>query len=113
MKRIEDIEKMSMADWDRIGADEGIPVPDGWQVQLPRRQRQVVFWGVAASVAVSVGIGLAGLLHIPEPKDTFSDPYLAYAAIEQAFDRMGEAVSKSVRIINEQETQIDKITYWK
>ena len=112
MKRIEDIEKMSMADWDRIGADESIPVPEGWQVRLPRRGRTAV-WSIAASVAVFVGIGLAGLLHIPEPKDTFSDPYLAYAAIEQAFDRMGEAVSKSARIINEQGTQIDKITYWK
>lgn len=113
MKRIEDIEKLSMADWDRIGADESVPVPEGWQVRLPRRQRTVVFWGVAASVAVCVGIGLAGLLHTPEPKDTFSDPYLAYAAIEQAFDRMGETVSKSARLINKQETQIDKITYWK
>ena len=112
MKRIEDIEKMSMAEWERIGADDSIPVPEDFQVCLPRRPHALV-WGIAASVAVCVGIGLAGLLHTPEPKDTFSDPYLAYAFIEQAFDRMGEAVSKSADALAQTGIQIDKVNYWK
>lgn len=113
MKRIEDIEKLSAADWDRIGNDESIPVPQDLAVRLPRRQRAAV-WSVAASVAVAAGIGLTSLLHTPEPKDTFSDPYLAYAAIEEAFGRMGEAVSQGAIILEKQETEIDnKIAYWK
>ena len=112
MKRIQDIEKMSMADWDRIGADESVTVPEGWQVQLPRRRRAAA-WSIAASVAVVAGIGLGAWLHTPQPKDTFSDPYLAYAAVEQAFSRMGSTVSQSASLINEQESRIDQIAYWK
>ena len=111
MKRIQDIEKLTAADWDRIGADESIPVPEDLQVRLPRRRP--VAWGIAASVALVAGFGLSTLLRTPEPKDTFSDPYLAYAAIEQAFNRMGAAVSQSAVIMEQQETEFDKIAYWK
>ena len=69
--------------------------------------------GAAAAVAVVAGIGLTVLLHTPEPEDTFTDPYLAYAAVEQAFSRMGETVSKSAEILSEKENEIDKVTYWK
>ena len=112
MKRIQDIEKLSAADWDRIGADENIPVPEDFQVRLPRR-RPLAIWSVAASVAVVAGIGLTALLRTPEPKDTFSDPYLAYAAIEQAFGRMGDAVSRGAELIEQKETEFNKVTYWK
>lgn len=112
MKSIRDIEKMSLADWDRIGADENISVPEDLQVCLPRR-RTAVIWSAAASVTVVAGIGLAALLHKPEPEDTFTDPYLAYAAVEQAFSRMGKTVSQGAEILAGKESEIDKITYWK
>lgn len=112
MKRIQDIEKLTAADWDRIGADESIPVPENLKVRLPHRHASAI-WGIAASVAVVAGIGLGTLLHSPEPKDTFSDPYLAYAAVEQAFSRMGDAVSRSAELIEQKETDFNKIAYWK
>ena len=112
MKRIQDIEKLTAADWDRIGADENIPVPEDFQVRLPRR-RPLAIWSVAASVAVVAGIGLTALLRTPEPKDTFSDPYLAYAAIEQAFGRMGDAVSQSADILARQENEFNIENYLK
>ena len=108
MKRIQDIERMTMVDWDRIGADESLPVPKDLQVRLPRRC--AVVWSIAASVAVVAGIGLSALLRTPEPKDTFTDPYLAYAAVEQAFSRMGQTVARSADIIEQSE---NKVTYWK
>lgn len=109
MKPITDIEKLTAADLDRIGADESIPVPD-LQVRLPRRRSAA--WGIAAGVAVVIGAAAIGLLRPPEPKDTFSDPYLAYTAVEQAFQKMGSTVHQSARTINEQ-AKFDKITYWK
>lgn len=112
MKSIQDIEKLNMADWDRIGADESIPVPEDLEVRLPRRRTAIV-WSAAASVAVVAGIGLTALLHTPEPEDTFSDPYLAYAAVEQAFARMGKTVSQSADILNQKESELDKVIYWK
>lgn len=110
MKRIQDIEKMTMVDWDRIGADENIPVPEDMQVHLPRRRVAVTVWSIAASVAVVAGIGLTALLRTPEPQDTFTDPYMAYAAVEQAFSRMGQTVARSADIIEQSE---NKVTYWK
>lgn len=108
MKCIQDIERMTMVDWDRIGADVSLPVPKDLQVRLPRRR--AVVWSIAASVAVVAGIGLSALLRTPEPKDTFTDPYLAYAAVEQAFSRMGQTVARSADIIEQSE---NKVTYWK
>jgi hypothetical protein len=114
MKRIQDIEKLTAADWDRIGADESIPVPSDWKVQLPEHHRHTAaVWSIAASVAVVAGIGLTALLRTPEPEDTFTDPYLAYAAIEQAFGRMGNAVSQGAVILEQKESEFDKVTYWK
>jgi len=113
MKRIEDIEKLTAADWDRIGADESIPVPEDLKVRLPHRRPAAAAWSIAASVAIVAGIGLTALLRTPEPKDTFSDPYLAYAAIEQALGRMGNAVNQSAVILEQQEPEFDKVIYWK
>lgn len=109
MKCIQDIEKITATQWDRIGADESIPVPEDLQVRLPRRH-PAVLWSVAASVAVLLGIGLTALLRTPEPKDTFTDPYLAYAAVEQAFNRMGQTVAQSAQLIEQSE---NKVNYWK
>lgn len=110
MKNLKDIEKLSAADLDRIGADESIPVPE-LQVRLPRRRAAV--WGIAAGVAVLIGAGGIGLLRPPEPKDTFTDPHLAYAAVEQAFQKMGGAVARSAQSLEEQQTRMDNVIYWK
>lgn len=112
MKNIQDIETMSMADWDRIGADERIPVPEDLQVQLPRRRR-VASWSIAAAVAVLIGLGWAGYNQVTAPKDTFDDPYLAYAAVEQAFDRMSGNVQKASCQVSRAEEIMDKLNYWK
>lgn len=109
MKRIQDIERMTMADWDRIGADESISIPGDLKVNLPSR-RTAAIWSIAASVAIVAGIGLTALLRTPEPEDTFTDPYLAYAAVEQAFSRMGQTVAKSASIIEQSE---NKVNCWK
>lgn len=112
MKRIQDIEKLSAADWERIGGDESIPVPADLSVRLPRRSAAVK-WSVAASVAVLTGIGLTALLRTPEPEDTFSDPYLAYAAVEQALNKMSGNVQKVSDQVSRAEEKMDQLNYWK
>ena len=47
MKQLSEIEKLTAADLDRIGADETIPVP-ALQLRLPRRRSAA--WGIAAGV---------------------------------------------------------------
>lgn len=132
MKSIQEIEKLSAADLARIGDDESIPLPEDLSVQLPggrrydaaghkvkadaparRKRPAALLWSAAASVALVAGLGMGFLLRSPEPRDTFSDPYLAYAAVEQALNRMGGSVQQSADLLARTETEFNKINYWK
>ncbi len=109
MKNIDEISRLSADDLERIGQDESIQVPQDFRVRLPRRSRAV--WAVAASVAVLLGVGVWAM---PKPpKDTFDDPYLAYAALEQALGRMGDAIALGASKVEAAEVEFDKINYWK
>lgn len=111
MKRIQDIEQLSAADLERIGADESIPVPADLQVRLPRR-RAARTWSVAAATAAVVGLGWFVASYEPAPKDTFEDPYLAYAAVEQALSKMSAGVNHAAEKVAEAEQMIDQLNYW-
>lgn len=114
MKRIEDIEKLSAEDLLRIGADESIPLPEDLQVRLPRPGRTVRGWSIAAAAAVMVGIAGWSLSRPAEPKDTFDDPYLAYAALEQALGKTSAKMQAAAQIVQEKELVIDHLSkYWK
>lgn len=112
MKRIEDIEKLTTEDLLRIGADEHIPIPEDLSVTLPHRARRN--WSIAAAAAVLVGLG-GWALSRPSPalQDTFDDPYLAYAAVEQALGKMSATVQTTADKVNQAETIIDDLNYWK
>lgn len=112
MKRIEDIEKLSAEDLLRIGADESVPLPEDLQVRLPRPGRTVRGWSIAAA-AVMVGIAGWSLSRPAEPKDTFDDPYLAYAAVEQALMKTSAKMQAAAQKVYETENVIDQLTYWK
>ncbi|MBQ6912437.1 MAG: hypothetical protein IJQ35_09825 [Bacteroidales bacterium] len=113
MKRIEDIEKLSAEDLLRIGADESVPLPEDLQVRLPRPGRTVRGWSIAAAAAVMVGIAGWSLSRPAEPKDTFDDPYLAYAAVEQALMKTSAKMQAAAQKVYETENVIDQLTYWK
>lgn len=111
MKRIQDIEKLSAEDLLTIGADETVPVPEDLHVSLPRR---TATWGIAAAAALLIGLGGWGIAHRPATlQDTFDDPYLAYAAVEQALGQMSRSVQSAALKIDEAENLIDKYNYWK
>lgn len=112
MKDIRDIEKLSLQDLERIGEDPRIPLPEGWHVQLPQKQGRR--WiGIAASVAIVAGIGLALLLRPAPLKDSYDDPYLAFAAMEQALSRMSETLGTGSDALSASELQFEKLNYWK
>ena len=112
MKDLHEIEKMSLEDLWRIGADESIPVPEDWQVRLPRRS-PARSWSIAAAAAVLLALGWWGLNRPAEPEDTFDDPRLAYAAVEQALSKMSGAIHETARTVSEKEMQLEKLNYWK
>jgi hypothetical protein len=120
MKSIDEITRLSAEDLERISLDESIPVPEELSgrvqeaVHAARKpaRRWILPSGIAAAVAILVAVGI-GLTRNPEPKDTFDDPYLAYAEVEKVFSKISGAVAYGAEKVNESEQTLDKYAYWK
>lgn len=126
MKSLKEIEDISLEQLDAVSQDEAITVPEGFRQRLeaeldaqdkletmkeePRKIRLAPVIGVAASVLLLIGIGLGIARWQSEPKDTFTDPYLAYAELEKAFSTMSEGMNKALAMADKSETIIDRAT---
>ena len=111
MKSIQEIERLSADDLRRIGEDSSIPVPEDLHVSLPQRRYRP--WSIAAAAAVIIALAGWGLSRPAQPKDTFDDPYLAYAAVEQALNKMSGNIHSVAGKVEESQSMLDKINYWK
>ena len=114
MKRIEDIEKMSIEELE--AASLAGEVPSGLEgrikaalavssemegMRAERRRLPVRYTALALAAA------LAAILLIPwkpAPKDTFDDPLLAYAQVEQTFRFISDKMSDGVGLVREAES---------
>ena len=126
MKSLKEIEDISLEQLEAVSQDEAIAVPEGFRQRLeaeldaqnkletmkeePRKIRLAPVIGVAASVLLLIGIGLGIARWQSEPKDTFTDPYLAYAELEKAFSPMSEGMNKALAMADKSETIIDRAT---
>lgn len=115
MKSLKDIENISLEELEAVSLDDSIAVPEGFaqrlQERLPGRQvRMVRFIAAAASVAVLAGVGFGIARWQNEPKDTFDDPYLAYAELEKAFAKMSGEIQKGLVMAEESEAAMYKVT---
>ena len=125
MKRLEDIEKLSVSDLERIAQDDSIGVPsmlkhdisimartlemaskDEEAPKLPLRKRIALFSYPAAAVAV-IAVGLS-LTFRDIPKDTFDDPGMAYVQMEQVFGFISDKMNTGMDIAYAAEPVIDK-----
>ena len=119
MKTLDEITRLTAEDLDRIGNDSSVPVPEELYARTEgtlRRLKRVrtlrrSALGAAAAVVLAVGIGLAS--RPEDPKDTFSDPRLAYAEVEKAFGIISDVMEKGTAALDQAETNMDKIAYWK
>ena len=115
MKNIDEITRLTADDLERISLDESIPVPEelSGKVQQAVRGRPLR-WAVPTGIAAAIAVLLAvGLTWNPEPKDTFDDPYLAYAEVEKVFSKITGTVAYGADKISESEATLDKFSYWK
>ena len=101
MKRIDEIEKLSLQDLEKISLDESIEIPSGLEARLDptvlgRSSRRLLFWvpGIAASLVLVVGLALS--VKTPKLEDTFDDPAIAYAEVEKALVRVSETIVNQV-----------------
>ena len=101
MKSIKEIENMSLEELMAVSSDEATAVPEGFAERIKRqvevqkiakdlendtnRTRTVRWIGAAAAVTLLAGTALGIASRQNQPKDTFDDPYLAYAELEKAF----------------------------
>jgi len=133
MKRIEDIEKMDLGTLEAISEDRSIEVPadlrEAVKAVLPKEKTEaepVRFFGkrtengkeakppkrwirplaVAASLA-AVAVGGLTLYRNAPLKDTYEDPYLAYAEVQKALNRISGSMSDGVNSLEKTKEYID------
>ena len=134
MKKIEEIEKLDFEDLQKAAQDSSITVPDGLQDRLEQVIDAKLLMEAGAldgipSLRSRIAAGVLGVaaaciatfffLRYPQKpnlKDTFDDPYLAYAEVEKAFSRISDEMSKAAgksfqaaRIIEKPKETIRKI----
>ncbi|MBR3013201.1 MAG: hypothetical protein IKH60_07820 [Bacteroidales bacterium] len=108
---MKETDKMSMTELEAIALDGSIHVPEklrddirteldtlaflaGEQAARPRRMLRIA--GVAASLALLVGIGLGINSFRNQPKDTFSDPHQAYAMVAASLSFISDKMDESM-----------------
>lgn len=110
MKKIEDILNMESEALEEVSRD--VQVPQGLQERMaqaiaarqvleetPRRihDRRLVRWLPYSAVAAAIiAVSVIGLENARRPKDTFDDPYLAYAQVQDAFKLISDKMSIGV-----------------
>lgn len=127
MKSVKDIENMSLEQLEAVSMDENIMVPEGFAERMKDevgilerlmedkphkagRVRTLRIASIAAAVAILAGVGFGVLRWQNEPKDTFDDPYLAYAELEKAFARVSDGMQRGLAMVEESEAAMDKVT---
>jgi hypothetical protein len=130
MKSIKDIENISLEQLEAVSMDESITVPDGFAARMKEnadaavtaglltgnesegqgRRKAVRYVAAAASVAIMAGVGYGIAQWQSQPKDTFDDPYLAYAEVEKAFEKISSSINRSLEMAGETEQVIEKAT---
>lgn len=118
MKRIEDIEKLSLEELESASA--GVEVPEGLRQRIgnallaeetlasaQRKEaasRHMLVRGVIPAFAAAAAV-LAAVLLFPggrtTPKDSFDDPALAYAQVEKTFQYISQKMSGGVGMVRE------------
>lgn len=115
---------MSLEELIAVSSDEAIAVPEGFAERIGRqveaqkvakdlakdadRTRIVRRIGAAAAVTLLAGTALGIANWQNRPKDTFDDPYLAYAELEKAFATMSDSLQKGLAMADKSEDIIDK-----
>ena len=120
---------MSLEQLEAVSMDESIAVPDGFAIRLKENLgaaetiglltenesgsqsagKMARYAAAAASVAILAGAGLGIARWQNEPKDTFDDPYMAYAELEKTFAKMSGGMQKALAMTEESEAALDKV----
>ena len=114
MKSLKDIEQTTIEELEVISLNEKIVVPHDLEHKIQSRiigKKKRIYSMISVAAAITViATGLSISLLNTEPKDTFDDPYLAYAELEKAFATMSEGMKKGMDMVETSESVIKKST---
>lgn len=127
MKRLEDIEKLSVSDLERIAQDESIRVPsmlkhdisimartlemaskdDEEETPKVQLKKRIALFSCSAAAVAVIAVALS-LSFRNAPKDTFEDPRMAYVQMEQVFGFISDKMNTGMDIAYAAEPVLDK-----
>lgn len=113
MKSLEKIKDISYDELEIAAGNENISVPDGFERECSElidrlnkkrriiRFRNIIAWtAVAASLATVFWLGRSLSYRYISPKDTYSDPELAYAEVQKVVDMISHKINKGVESVS-------------
>lgn len=122
MKRIEDIERLSTEELERLASDNPVRTPEGLSRKIEdaltaaqavksfRREAKWKFAIVPAAVAVAavltVGLNYRSVNRMPA--DTFDDPQAAYAELERTFGYISDKINTGRAMTDAALSQMDR-----
>ena len=113
MKTIEELQDLTWEELETAASKEAAPVPAGLQTRIaetlaartlaaePARRPAARRYGYIALAAAAALTALVVIPRVSAPKDTFDDPYLAYAEVEKAFQSISEKMNAGVDLARE------------
>lgn len=114
MKSLKDIEQITTEELEAISLDEKIAVPHDLDHKIRSRifgKKKKIYSMISVAAAIAVIVTCLGIsVRNNEPKDTFDNPYLAYAELEKAFATMSEGMKKGMDMVETSESVIKKST---
>ena len=122
MKRLEDLEKMDWQELETAALQEDISVPEGLEKRIAekltartlaeapaeKKTGRRILWTAVATAAVAAAVLALPTTGSPEPKDTFDDPQLAYAQVEQVFQTIGQHMAQGLACADEAQALVEK-----
>lgn len=127
MKRIEDIEKMSIEQLEVESQKSPVQMPEAAKERLANAiaiQREIEseqvekrtrnklyrkYWAMPIAAAVCAALLMVGYRY-RTPEDTFTDPKQAYAEVEKVFALIGDKAATSMTMAQKNMEMLDKTT---
>ena len=123
MKSLQEIENTSFEELEKIALDSSVKAPAGLEASVRNavaaaamaeassRPARRSLWRPYALLAVFAAACIGVILAIPRtPKDTYDDPLLAYAKVEETFALISSKLDRGVESVRQAEEPLETVS---